>query len=315
MSNAPAAASSTPSPGQRMRAMMARPGILPLPCVYDGFSARLVQSLGFQAAGITGSGLSETNLGWPDVGIMGYEENVRSSGAIAACCDIPLTADADTGYGNAVNVYFTVQGFERAGLAGLMLEDQVWPKRCGHMAGKQVISAEEQVEKIRAAAEARRDPAFVIRARTDATAIHGLADAIRRLNLYAEAGADVLFADALLSADDIKTVAREVIRPLAVNMGFGIRQRKTTPLLSARQLEDMGVKIVSYPRLLTAAAIQGMKNAMAALKTSLDEGIVVDRPDLLVSFEELNEMMGIGRIHALEARFVGAAQAMKPAAE
>ena len=217
------------------------------PGVYDGFSLRLVEQMGFKTAAISGAGLSESNLGWADVGIMGYEENLHASAALAAISSMPLSADGDTGYGNAMNVYFTVQGFERAGLACLMIEDQVWPKRCGHMAGKQVISAEEGVEKIRAAAEARRDPDFVIKARTDATAIHGVGEAIRRLNLYAEAGADLLFADALLSAEDIATVARNVIKPLSVNMGFGIRQRPTTPLLSARQLEDMGVKAVSYP--------------------------------------------------------------------
>src|SRR5205807_8808363 len=138
---------------------------------------------------------------------------------------------------------------ERAGLAGLMLEDQVWPKRCGHLAGKEVISAEEGVEKIRAAVEARRDPSFIIKARTDATAIYGVKEAIRRLNLYAEAGADLLFADALLSAEDIATVVRNVAKPLSVNMGLGIRQRPTTPLISVKQLEDMGVKAVSFPRL------------------------------------------------------------------
>jgi 2-methylisocitrate lyase-like PEP mutase family enzyme len=152
-----------------------------------------------------------------------------------------------------------------------MIEDQVWPKRCGHMEGKRVISAEEGVEKIRAAAEARRDPDFVIKARTDSTATHGVGEAIRRLNLYAEAGADLLFADALLSAEDIGTVVRNVAKPLAVNMGFGIRQRPTTPLLSARQLEDLGVKAVSFPRMLTAAAIQGMKNALAVFGQSLAE--------------------------------------------
>src|SRR6201993_400576 len=291
------------SPGQIMRDLIDAPEILVMPGVYDGFSARLVESMGFKAAGISGAGLSETNLGWADVGIMGYEENLRSSAALAACSSLPLSADGDTGYGNAVNVYFTVQGFERAGLACLMIEDQVWPKRCGHMAGKQVISAEEGVEKIRAACEARRDPDFLIKARTDATAIHGVAEAIRRLNLYAEAGADLLFADALLSAEDIATVARNVIKPLTVNMGFGIRQRPTTPLLSTRQLEDMGVKAVSFPRLLTAAAIQGMKNALAVLGQSIEEGRAIDRPDLLVSFDELNDLMGIREIKALERSF------------
>jgi 2-methylisocitrate lyase-like PEP mutase family enzyme len=292
------------SPGARLRALLNQPGIVISPGVFDGFSLRLVEAMGYKTAAISGAGLSESNLGWSDVGIMGYAENLRASSALAAISSIPLSADGDTGYGNALNVYFTVQGFERAGLACLMIEDQVWPKRCGHMEGKRVISAEEAVEKIRAAAEARRDPDFVIKARTDATAIHGVGEAIRRLNLYAEAGADLLFADALLTAEDIATVARNVVEPLTVNMGFGIRQRPTTPLLSTRQLEDMGVKAVSFPRLLTAAAIQGMKNALAVLGQSIEEGRAIDRPDLLVSFDELNDLMGIRQIRALERSFV-----------
>jgi 2-methylisocitrate lyase-like PEP mutase family enzyme len=280
------------------------PEILIMPGVYDGFSMRLVEKLGFKAASIGGSGLSESTLGWADVGIMGYAENVRASAAIAACSTIPLQADGDTGYGNAVNVYFTVQGFERAGVAGLMIEDQVWPKRCGHIPGKQVISAEEGVEKIRAAAEARRDPNFVIKARTDAAGTHGIKEAIRRLHLYAEAGADLLFADALLSADDIRLVAKEVTKPLAVNMGFGIRSRPTTPLIPARELQDMGVSVVVYPRILTAAAIQGMKNALAVLNESTTSGKIVERPDLLISFSELNDLMGLPTVKDLETRFV-----------
>lgn len=294
------------SPGRRLRDLMAEAGILVMLGVYDGFSARLVESLGFKAAGITGAGLSETNLGWADVGIKGFEENLRSSAALAACSGMALNADADTGYGNAVNTYYTVQGFERTGLAGIMIEDQVWPKRCGHMAGKQMISSEEQVQKIRAACEARRDPDFVIRARTDSTAIHGVRDAIQRLNRYAEAGADVLYADALLSAEDIALVAKEVIRPLAVNMGFGIRSRRTMPLISARQLEDLGVRVVSYPRLLSSAAPQGMRNAMDVFMQSLAEGRAIERPDLQFSFEELNVLMGHARIKELEARSVSA---------
>ena len=294
------------SPGARLRALLAAPGIMVAPGVYDGFSLRLVEQMGYKTAAISGAGLSESNLGLADVGIMGYAENLRASAALAAISAIPLAADGDTGYGNALNVYFTVQGFERAGLACLMIEDQVWPKRCGHMQGKQVISAKEGVEKIRAAAEARRDPDFVIKARTDATAIHGIGEAIGRLNLYAEAGADLLFADALLSAEDIATVAKNVIKPLTVNMGFGIRQRPTTPLLSVRQLEDMGVKAVSFPRLLTAAAIQGMKKALAVLGQSIEEGRVIDRPDLLVPFGELNELMGLSRLRALERSFADA---------
>jgi 2-methylisocitrate lyase-like PEP mutase family enzyme len=298
-------ASRIESPGRRIRDILAGPGIMICPGIFDGFSARLAEHMGFKTAAISGAGLSEARLGWADVGIMGYEENVHAARSLVGCTSIPLHADADTGYGNAMNVYFTVRGFERAGIGCLMIEDQVWPKRCGHMAGKQVISAEEGVEKIRAAAEARIDPDFMIKARTDATAIHGLGEAIRRLNLYAEAGADLLFADALLSAEDIGTVARNVSKPLSVNMGFGIRQRPTTPLLSARQLEDLGVKAVSYPRMLTSAALQGMKNAMAVLMQSIQDGQVHDRPDLLVSFDELNSLMGLPTIKGMENRWTG----------
>src|SRR5258708_7063550 len=202
-----------------------------------------------------------------------------------------LLADADTGYGNAVNVWHTVRAFERAGVGGLMLEDQVWPKRCGHMKGKEVISAEEMVQKIHAAAEARIDPDFVLKSRTDVLATHGVKEAIRRLNLYAEAGADLLFADAAISVEDIATIARNVSKPMSVNMGFGIRQRSTTPLLSARQLQDLGVAAVIYPRLLTACALRGMQTGLALLKESLDSGKPADSPDALVCFAELPEIM------------------------
>jgi 2-methylisocitrate lyase-like PEP mutase family enzyme len=292
----------------RFRQLIEAEEILIQPGVYDGFSARLVQQMGFKAGGISGAGLSESNLGWADVGLMGFEENLHASRNIAACVDIPLSADADTGYGNAINVFFVVRAFEAAGVDGIMLEDQVWPKRCGHMAGKEVISAEEGAEKIRAAVEARRDPDFIIKARTDSTATHGVKEAIRRLNLYAEAGADLLFADALLKKEDIALVAKEVSKPLSVNMGFGIRARPTTPLLCARELQDVGVAVVSYPRLVTAAAIQGMKNALSVLRQSAEEGRVVERPDLAVSFQEINDLMGLGTIRQMEQRFLTQAQ-------
>jgi 2-methylisocitrate lyase-like PEP mutase family enzyme len=187
------------SAGKRLKTLIEAPGILVLPGVFDGFSTRLVSHAGYSAAFITGSGVSESRLGQSDVGIMGMEENVAAARALAACSDLLLLADADTDYGNG-STSITVRAFERAGVAGLMLEDQVWPKRCGHMKGKEVISAEEMVQKIRAAAAARNDPDFVIKSRTDVLATHGLAEAIRRLNLYAEAGADLLFADAAMSA-------------------------------------------------------------------------------------------------------------------
>ena len=291
------------SKSRQLRDQIEAPEILILPGVYDGYSARIVAQSGFKAGFITGAGVSEASLGWADLGVMSYEENLRVCRAIVGCFDGPLIADADTGYGNAVIVHFTVRGFEQAGLAGIMIEDQVWPKRCGHMKGKAVISAEEAAEKIRAAADARRNPDFVVMSRTDALATHGLHEVIRRLTLYAEAGADLLFADALLTVDEIRTVAKEVPKALTVNMGFGIRRRSTTPLISAKQLEELGVAVVIYPRLLTAAAIQGMKNAMAALAEMLTSGRVVDRPDLVVSFDELNDLMGMAQLQQIERRY------------
>jgi 2-methylisocitrate lyase-like PEP mutase family enzyme len=291
-----------------LRQLIEAEDILIQPGVYDGFSARLVQQMGFKSGSISGAGLSETNLGWADVGLMGFEENLHASRNIAACVDIPLSADADTGYGNAINVFFVTRAFEAAGIDGIMLEDQVWPKRCGHMAGKEVISAEEGAEKIRAAIEAKRDPDFIIKARTDATATHGVKEAIHRLNMYAEAGADLLFADALLKKEDIALVAKEVPKPLSVNMGFGIRARPTTPLLCAKELQEIGVAVVSYPRLVTGAAIQGMKNALTVLMQSAQEGKVIERPDLAVSFQEINDLMGLGTIKEMEQKFLTQAQ-------
>jgi len=290
--------------GRRLRTLIEAPGILVLPGVFDGFSTRLVSMLGYTAAFITGSGVSESRLGQPDVGLMGLDENVAASRAMAACSDLLLLADADTGYGNALNVYHSVRAFERAGVAGVMFEDQVWPKRCGHMKGKEVISAEEMVQKIRAAAEARIDPDFVIKSRTDVLATHGIDEAIRRLNLYADAGADLLFADAAMSVEHIGLLAKNVSKPLSVNMGFGIRQRSTTPLLSAKQLQDLGVAVVIYPRMLTACALMGMRKGLELLQQSLDSGQVVDRPDALVSFEELHEIMGMPAVEDLEQRFL-----------
>ena len=294
-----------PSKGKQLKDLLRAPELLIAPGVFDGYSVRLVQQLGFKTASVSGAGVSESKLGWPDRGIMGYRENVEACRSLAAFSDLLLQGDADTGYGNALNVYFTVKGFEDAGMAAVMIEDQAWPKRCGHMAGKSVIEASEMVLKVKAAVEARRDPNFVIKARTDAAGPLGVEEAIRRLNMYAEAGADCLFADALLTADDIERVARSVPPGmLTVNMGFGIRKRATTPLLTPLELQQMGVAQASYPRLLTCAAIKGMQNAMAVFMGDvLEKNRIVERPDLLVSFDEVNSMMGYENLEELEKKF------------
>jgi 2-methylisocitrate lyase-like PEP mutase family enzyme len=292
------------SKGRRLKELLEAPEILVSPGVYDGYSARLVQQRGFKSGAISGAGLSECHLGWSDKGIMGFEDNLRFCRAIAECAeDLLLHADADTGYGNAVNVFFVVRAFEQAGVAALMIEDQVWPKRCGHMVGKDVISAEEMVQKVKAACDAKRDPDFVIKARTDAAGVLGLDAAIDRLNMYAEAGADLLFADALLSAADIEKVARNVPKPLTVNMGLGIRSRPTTPLISPQRLQEMGVAAVSYPRLLSTSAVRGMTNAMDVFQEMVATGEEVDRPDLLVSFDEINALVGYEQLTEMEERY------------
>jgi 2-methylisocitrate lyase-like PEP mutase family enzyme len=302
----PTGARAMASKGRLFKELIHQPEILIQPGVYDGYSVRLIERAGFRTASISGAGVSESRLGWADRGVMTFEANLDNARRLADCSDLLLRADADTGYGNAMTVHFVVRAFEKAGVAALMFEDQVWPKRCGHMAGKSCIPAEEMVQKVRAAVDARRDPDFVIVARTDAAGPHGVDEAIRRLNLYAEAGADVLYADALLSKADIAKVAGSVPKPLIVNMGLGLRPRKTTPLMSPKALQDIGVAAVSYPRLLTTAALRGMMNALAVFRQEVvRDNRVIEREDLQVGFEELNELMGMRFLDELEQRYRG----------
>jgi len=292
------------SPGLRLRKLIKAPSILLMPGIFDGFSARLVEACGFEAAFITGSGISESRLGWPDVGLMGLAENLDACRVLARSTTLPLLADGDTGYGNAVNVHFAVREFENAGLAGVMFEDQTWPKRCGHMAGKELIDGEEMALKVRAAAEGRAEADFVIMARTDAAGPVGIDEAIRRANLYADAGADLLFADALLTETDIARFCDNVSGPVLVNMGFGIRRRSTTPLLAPSRLEQLGVAAVIYPRMLTSASVMGMRRAIDTLLEGVETGQPPDRPDLSVSFEELNSLIGLDEIQEIEGRYL-----------
>jgi len=292
------------SKGKKLAELLAAPEILICPGIFDGYSARMAAKYGYQSAVVSGAGVSEAHLGWADKGVMGYRENVEVSRVLASLSDdLLLQADADTGYGNAVNVHFTVRGFEDAGVAAVMIEDQVWPKRCGHLAGKSVIPADEMVDKVKSAVDARRDPDFIIKARTDAAGPLGINAAIDRLNVYAEAGAELLFADALLSEEDIANVAANVPKPLAVNMGLGLLTRGTTPLIHPNRLQEMGVAMISYPRLMSTGAVRGMANAMDALGDMITSGEVVERPDLLMPFKDHNELVGIGFLDALEDRF------------
>jgi 2-methylisocitrate lyase-like PEP mutase family enzyme len=271
------------------------------PGVYDGYSILMVEAMGFKTAGVSGSALSNSLIGQPDIGIMSLRENVDACRHLARSVSIPLMADADTGYGNAVSVYHVVQYFEEAGIVGINIEDQVWPKRCGHMNGKELISAREMAAKIEAAVKARKDPDFIINARTDAIAVEGIDGTIERLKIYAAAGADMIYPDAVRDEDDIKRVVEALPDvPLNIGMGFGIRSRPTTPLLSPRRMKELGIARASMPRMMSAAALAGMKAALSLLKHSIETGELVDRPDLLVSMEEITALVGYQRINKLE---------------
>jgi len=287
-------------PTRVMRELLAADGLLVSPGVFDGYSVRLVEQMGFKTACTTGAGLANSRMGVPDVGIMGLTDNVDACRMIARSVSIPVMADADTGYGNPVTVYHTIQRFEEAGVAGVNIEDQVSPKRCGHMAGKDVIDMREMARKIEAACDARRDDDFVVLARTDAIALEGLEGAIRRAKLYAKAGADLIFADAIQGEDQIKALVDAVPVPVSVNMGFGIRNRPTTPLIPYKRLAEIGVKRVTLPRLMPAAALMAMQNALAILKDAIPSDEVVDRPDLLVSIDDIWGLMGQPEVKEME---------------
>jgi 2-methylisocitrate lyase-like PEP mutase family enzyme len=289
---------------RKFRELLARGGLIVAPGVYDGYSARLVEKAGFETAATTGAGISNSLLGVDDIGVMGLSENVNHCRMLARTLAIPLTADADTGYGNPMNVHYTVQMFEEAGLAGINIEDQVHPKRCGHMPGKEVVPVVEGVKKIEAACLARRDDAFAIIARTDALAVEGVDGMLRRARAYAEAGADMIFADAIRTEDQIKRLVDAARVPVTVNMGFGIRARPTTPLLSTKRLAEIGVRRMTLPRMLPAAAIHGMTRALEAMKDVIASGEPADRPDLLVDIDAIMRLMDYDAMRELERRLL-----------
>ena len=289
---------------KKFRAPLAKGGLIVAPGVYDGYSARLVEKAGYEMAATTGAGISNSLLGIDDIGVMGLSENVNHCRMLARTLSIPLTADADTGYGNPMNVHYTVQMFEEAGLAGINIEDQVHPKRCGHMPGKEVIPLGEGVKKIEAACLARRDDAFAIIARTDALAIEGVDGMLRRARAYAHAGADMIFADAVRTEEEIKRLVDTAPVPVTVNMGFGIRARPTTPLMSIKRLADIGVRRVTLPRMLPAAAIHGMMRALDVMKEVAAGGEPVDRPDLLVDIDAIMRLMDFDTMRELERRLL-----------
>ena len=280
---------------QLRRLAEARRGVL-LPGAFNALSARVVEDLGFEALYITGAGVTNMWLGLPDQGFMGLAEIADHTARIRDAVELPLLVDADTGFGNALNVYHTVRTLERAGADGIQLEDQVAPKRCGHFSGKDVISTDEAVGKIKAAVDARRDADLVIMARTDAAATQGFEAAVERAQRFAEAGADILFVEAVTQADEIRALPRRLAKPQLMNMVIGGK----TPIVGAAELGQLGYGLVLYANAALQGALAGMQQALTALR---DTGQVLESSGLVTPFAERQRLVRKPEMDALDQRY------------
>ena len=289
-----------PSPRRRLRELLAAPQPVVAPGAYDALSARLVEQAGFDAVYMTGFGTTASLIGRPDVGLLTGGEMADNARRIVSAVDVPVIADADTGYGNAINVLRTVQVYEQAGVAGIQLEDQVAPKKCGHMSGKAVIGTGEMVGKLEAAVAARQDPDLLVIARTDAVAVSGVDDAVSRARAYAEAGADLLFVEAPTTEEDIARVAAELagVAPLVFNWAEGGR----TPPLSLERITELGFALVIYPIGTLLAATAGIRALLARLRA---DGTPTAAMGSLPTFDEFTGLIGLPEVQALEQRFRG----------
>lgn len=289
--------------GQALRALLARPGLVIAPGVYDGLSARICEMAGFEAICHSGYGTAAAMLGQPDIGLLDMTEMVRQVGAVARAVEIPVLGDADTGFGNAVNVYRTVQEYIRAGAAGLFIEDQLMPKRCGHMRGKQVVSKAEMLGKLRAAMAARdeADPDFVIMCRVDSIAVNGFEDALDRAKAAVDLGVDMIFVEALETREQMERVGREIDKPLMLNLIEGGR----TPLVTYREAEALGFKYVVPALTAVMAAAKGMYDVMRRVR---EEGVSNAYLDRLFNFQEFAKVVHLERFQRLEEAYLPSEQ-------
>jgi carboxyvinyl-carboxyphosphonate phosphorylmutase len=281
----------------RLRELIVAPEILVMPGAHDSLVARIIEQAGFEAVTLGGYPATANLLGKPDVSLLTMTEMVEYTRRICEAVDIPVFTDGDTGYGNVTNVFRTVKEMERAGAAGMFIEDQVFPKRCGHMEGKQVIPAEEMVAKIRAALDARTDPDFVIMARTDALAVHGIEEAIRRGNLYREMGADLIFVEAPQTIGDMKRINREIDAPTLANNVEGGK----SPLLTAKELESIGYNVVVFPIASTYCIAKAVADLMRELK---EKGTTESFLDRMITFTSFNELVGLPDIRKKEEGYL-----------
>ena len=281
---------------QQLKALAeARRGVI-VPGAFNALSAKVIEDLGYEALYVTGAGVTNMGFGLPDQGFMGLTDIADHTARIRDAVEVPLIVDADTGFGNALNTYHAVRTLERAGADCIQLEDQVSPKRCGHFSGKEVISTEEMLGKIKAACDARRDQGLLIMARTDAAAVHGFEAAVERAQAYAEAGADILFVEAVTTAEEIRALPRRLPRPQLMNMVIGGK----TPIFSAEELGVLGYGIVLYANAALQGAVAGMQKALTLLR---DTRRIDEDPAIVAPFAERQRLVRKPQWDVLERQY------------
>ncbi len=287
---------------QTFKQLLQRDRLLVAPGCFDGLSARLIQEAGFEAAYLSGGAVARS-MGIPDIGLVTLSEVIDRAAQVASVVNIPIIADADTGYGNAVNLVRAVREFERSGVAAIHIEDQITPKRCGHLDGKEVIPLEEMGKKLEAALASRSDPDFCIIARTDARGVHGFDDAIRRGRAFAKLGVDAIFVEAPQSEAELAEIPRAIVSvPLLVNVFKGGK----TPMLPVDRLQQMGYRIAIYPSETQRAGIHAMRQALGLLKR---DGTTEAMDDALTTFKERDKIVGLDEWQRLEQRYLASAAA------
>lgn len=282
------------SRSKAFRELLEKPGLLLRPCAYDALSALLIEKAGFKLMGTSGYAISASAIGQPDLGLISFGELLERARNIINCISIPVDVDADTGYGNALNAYWTAKNYIWIGAGGIRVEDQTWPKRCGHMSGKSIISKEEMAAKIRAAIRAREEEGseLVIGARTDARAIEGFEGTVERAMLYARAGADYVYVECPQSLEEVARLVKSISVPLAFNLIPGGK----TPSFALAELEDLGVKYISIPMVCIYPAVRSMQEALKALRAGDLNGV----GELGINWSQFNELIGVRRWRRLE---------------
>lgn len=281
------------TPAQRLQILLDEPGILVMPGCFDAFSARLIERAGFKVTFMGGFAVSATRIGMPDTGLISYAEMVDQARNVCGAVSIPVIGDGDTGYGNALNVQRTVHGYARAGLACVMIEDQVAPKRCGHTRGKQVVPRDEAFSRVQAAVDAKNEGAdILVMARTDANATDGLEEAIHRAQVFNQIGADITFLEAPRNEDEMRAYCEHVPGPKIANLV----EQGDTPLLPPSELEALGYKLALYPITTLLAAQHAMTRALADMAQGA-------RPQALADFAELREIVGFPEYYDAEKKY------------